>query len=453
MTHLLPGGGVPRVHGARSPIPPRFPLFAIPRSVHHLAAVAEGAYPPRRPPNVCPCYWLVASGTPLGWRGGCLAAALVRGAVRYYCLGGCSALFLCARRSRPVQGGWGRCQVMCPLPFPLPAPRYPRCVSRAVPSGCPLSSLAATPFHAVCAFRGLGPVAFLDFFACPLCVRAPAPPWVGVARAPRAVSVLGAGRAVPRGPCPSPCPASVPCPVWLACRGGGPFPFRLCLAWGCVPPFGRARASGAFQRRGGGEGGVVCVPSSPEVRPGGPEGRGVALPRSVPMPSLGRQQSGCHWRRSCQGGRDPHTAPVRVRVLPPGVVRVAPLCAGAGSLACRGPRRSRRGGAWGRMAYGLSSVPPPGAAALSEGGGTSPLPWGGWRGGAPVARLRHPAGRRGGVGGEGRGRRAVVPHLPPPGGWAVAPGRDPPSLLAHPPQVYLFGRGRLAALGAGGSGR
>ena len=38
---------------------------------------------------------------------------------------------------------------------------------------------------------------------------------------------------------------------------------------------------------------------------GGPVGRGVALPRSVPLPSLGRQQSGCHWRRSVHGGRGP----------------------------------------------------------------------------------------------------------------------------------------------------
>ena len=80
--HLLPGGGVPRVHRARSPVPPRLPRFATPQSVHQFAAVAAGAYPPRHPPNAWspgapappgPCYWLVASGTYLGWRGGCLA--------------------------------------------------------------------------------------------------------------------------------------------------------------------------------------------------------------------------------------------------------------------------------------------------------------------------------------------------------------------------------------------
>ena len=38
---------------------------------------------------------------------------------------------------------------------------------------------------------------------------------------------------------------------------------------------------------------------------GKPVGRGVALPHSVPLPSLGRQQSGCHWRRSIHGGLGP----------------------------------------------------------------------------------------------------------------------------------------------------
>ena len=261
MTHLLPGGGVPRVHGARSPVPPRLPHFATPRSVHHLAAVAAGAYPPCRPPNAWspgvpappgPCYWIVASGTPVGWWGGCLAVELVRGAMRHYCLGGCSPLVVCARRSRPVRGGWGRCRVSCLPRFPLPAPRFLRCVWRAVPSRCPLSSLAGTPFHAVCAFRGLGLVALLVFPACPLSVRALAlsqrprlspSPQAGVARAPRAVPVLGADRAVPLGPCPSARPAPVPCSSWLALGGGGGVPFPPYLAWGCALPVGWVRAS------------------------------------------------------------------------------------------------------------------------------------------------------------------------------------------------------------------
>ena len=82
-------------------------------------------------------------------------------------------------------GGSGRYLVLCLSRFPLPAPRVPRCVWRAVPSGCPLSSLAGTPFHAVCAVRELGPVALLVVPACPLRVCALAlprrplpPPWV-----------------------------------------------------------------------------------------------------------------------------------------------------------------------------------------------------------------------------------------------------------------------------------
>ena len=177
MIHILPGGRVPRVHGARSPVPPRLPLLVTPRSVHRLAAVAAGAYPPRRPPNAWlprvpappgPCYWLVASGTPLGWRGGCLAVGLVRGAVRHCCLGGCSALVVCARRLLPVRGGWCRCRVWCLPRFPLAAPHSPRCVWRAIWSGCPLCWLAGTQFHAVCAFSGLGLVALLVFPACPV---------------------------------------------------------------------------------------------------------------------------------------------------------------------------------------------------------------------------------------------------------------------------------------------
>ena len=128
-THLTPGGGVPRVHRARSPVPPRLPRFAISRSVHQFADVAAGAYPPRRPPNEWspgepapprPCYWLVASETPLGWRGGCLTQGLGHGAVRHYCLGGCSAPSVCARRSRPVRGARAgtRCCVSRVSPIP-----------------------------------------------------------------------------------------------------------------------------------------------------------------------------------------------------------------------------------------------------------------------------------------------------------------------------------------------
>ena len=137
--HLLPGGGVPQVHRARSPVPPPPPRFDTPRSVHQFAAVPAGAYPPRRPPNAwspgalappVPCYWLVASGTPLGWRGGCLAWGFGHGAVRHYCLGGCSATSVCARCSRPVRGA--RAGTWCCV---SPVSPFPPRVSRAACGG------------------------------------------------------------------------------------------------------------------------------------------------------------------------------------------------------------------------------------------------------------------------------------------------------------------------------
>ena len=132
-------------------------------------------------------------------------------------------------------GGSGRYVVLCLSRFPLPAPRVWRCVWCAVLSGCPLPSLAGTPFHAVCAFRELGPLALLVVPACPLRVcalalprRPPPPPWVvwhahlaqsrhwalvapfHVVRAPLRVlprslapfGVLGGGRAGPGSPLP-----------------------------------------------------------------------------------------------------------------------------------------------------------------------------------------------------------------------------------------------------------
>ena len=197
-------------------------------------------------------------------------------------------------------------------------------------------------------------------------VRSP-PPLGRVACAPCAVPALGAGRAVPRGPCPSACAAPVPCSVWRA--WGGAVRSRFPPTWlgvvgvsegrprgGCLPllrgasgvtrspspdcpPTWRAvgvrypravgagvrvwgpysvplvctpcrgcvprGASVAFVCRGAGWGGGGVRRAPRLCGRGGPVGRGVALPRSVPLPSLGRQQSGCHWRRSVNGGRGP----------------------------------------------------------------------------------------------------------------------------------------------------
>ena len=286
--------------------------------------------------------------------------------MRHYCLGGRSAPSVCARRSRPVRGGSVRHLASCVFRFPLPAPRVPRCVWRAIPSGCPLPSLAGTPFHAVCAFRALGPVALPVVPACPFRVcalalsRCPLPPSLGgVARASRVVPALGAGRAVAPGSCPSACPAPVPCSVWRAWGGavrsrfpptwlgvvgaaagrprGGAFDRWVGRLGSCAPPpptarplggpsgsalWARAcgcpgpalslwglraagRPHGVLMLGGRLEGGGACAVSSGCAAGAGPVGRGVALPLSVPLPSLGRQQSGRHWRCAVHGGRGP----------------------------------------------------------------------------------------------------------------------------------------------------
>ena len=202
---------------------------------------------------------------------------LVSGTVSHYCLGGCSALVVCARRSRPVRGGWGWCRVLCLLHFPLPAPRFTRCVWWAVPSGCPLSSLAGTTFHAVCAFRGLGPVALLIFPACPLRVRA-----LALSRRPRPSPLPGSASrthlarsrgwaAVGRFHAVRAPPRVLPrshAPFGLLGGGGGAARSRSPPAWlGVVcPPWGtpqRALLRAGFARRGGGTrapGGMHLLP-------------------------------------------------------------------------------------------------------------------------------------------------------------------------------------------------
>ena len=359
-------------------------------------------------------------------------------------------------------GGSGRCLVSCLPRFPLPGPHVPRCVWWAVPSGCPLPSVAGTPFHAVCAFRELGPVALPVVPACPFRVCAlalprcalPRPPLGIVACAPRAVPALGAGTAVPRGPCPSVCAAPVPCSVWRAWGGAARswFPPN-CLGVVRPPWGGSAHPSHACAAGRVGGGGGRPVRRDPRLcGPGGAVGRGVALPRSVPLPFLGRQLSGCHWRRCGHGGRGPHTAPVCARLPSLGTVRAASWRIGAGPPAPRGSRGSRRLGRGGRPCSGPSH----GRSGPAGGkGGPSPLPrrCGGWR----PCGLR--AGERaGGVGGGGRAAAPLLPHW----GRPAAPYAAPPLVVgAFPPDVRVRSglrgrpvhRARPAWQGGGGEGR
>ena len=218
------------------------------------------------------------------------------------------------------------------------------------------------------------------------------------------------------GPTLSPWPAR---PVGAACRGGGggPSPY---LAWGCWPPVGRVRGVCVL---GGGLGGRGRpVRRAPRLcGRGGPVGRGVALPRSVPLPSLGRQQSGCHWRRSVHGGRGPpyHSGSCTPAFTGRDLCGVLARWRG---LACPcgfcGSRRLGRGGG------------PRSNSSLGRGeGGPSPLPRG-LRAGAPAA-----CGLVGGVGGGG-----VAPRPPcSPSGWRPAvPYPGPPLVVgARPPGVRV----------------
>ena len=145
----------------------------------------------------------------------------------------------CVRGARRQFGGLGPVPLVVSLPFP---PSRFACPALRV-AGCPVRvSLTLARWYAIP--RGLcvprarsgcpsgGPRVP---FAC-VCARAPAasapPPLGGVACARRAVPALGAGRAVPRGPCPSVCPAPVPCSVWRAWGGGRSCPGSPLLGFG-----------------------------------------------------------------------------------------------------------------------------------------------------------------------------------------------------------------------------
>ena len=149
--------------------------------------------------------------------------------------------------------------------------------------------------------------------------------------------------------------------------------------WGpCSVPVGAARRrAGPWRSYAGGRAG----------------GGGVALPRSVPLPSLGRQQSGRQWCCAVRGGRGP---PYHSGSCSPGFSGYD-LCGvpvrGRGPACSSRPPCEPAAGAGGRVTLRLPS----------RAGGGHPPCLGGWGPGPP--RL---AGWWGGGGGGGRAAASLL---------------------------------------------
>ena len=153
---------------------------------------------------------------PRGWGVAQCATTALAGAV----------LRPCVRGARCRFGGLGPVPGVVSLPFPPYRPARPvlRVAGRPFRMSLTLARWYAIP-RGLCVPRvrsGCPSGSPRVPFAC-VCAHAPGasapPPLGGVACAPRAVPALSAGRALPRGPCPSACPAPVPCFVWRALGG------------------------------------------------------------------------------------------------------------------------------------------------------------------------------------------------------------------------------------------
>ena len=188
-------------------------------------------------------------------------------------------------------------------------------------------------------------------------------------------------------------------------------PLGLHGLWG-LRAAGRVR--GVRVPGGGLGGGGACAMPPVCAAGGGPVGRGVALPRSVPLPSLGRQQSGCQWRCAVDGGRRPPYHSGSCSPGSSGCDLCGVLVRWRGLPCSPRPPWEPAAGAGGRVALRLLS---------RAGGGPSPLPRG-VGAGAPAAC--------GPVGGWGGGCRAAASLLP---FWAAACGTQswPPSCRRRAP--------------------
>ena len=326
----------------------------------------------------------------------CATTALA-GAVSRLCVRGAHGRF---------GGGSGRYLVLCLSCFPLPAPRVPRCVWRAVLSGCPLPSLAGTPFHAVCAFRALGSVAPPVVPACPFRVcalalsRCPLPPLLGgVARASRP-ACPGCGRCGRVDPAPAPRRAPLRAGI-VRCGGGGR------ASPGGVPS---AVVGGAWCQ-------ALSLPRPPVLRSGQPGFRDPCVPGGSMRacgPSTGptacalagRRCSPLGWRKGVPRGGAFHRCEGRLvsGAVPPPAARPLEQAAGVPRPVCPGCGRCGR----------VDPAPAPlraplraGVARCGGGGRASP-------GGGAFHRVV-------------RGAWCQAPSLPrPPVLWSGRPGfRDP----------------------------
>ena len=219
------------------------------------------------------------------------------------------------------------------------------------------------------------------------------------------------------------------------CGSGGPT-LSPCPFGGCVPRGGSVafvcRAAG--WGGGGGRGGRP-VPRAPRLcGREGPVGWGVALPRSVPLPSLGRQQSACHWRRSVHGGRGP------------------PYHSGSCSPAFTGRDLCGVLARWRRLACSPRFLWEPAAGAGGGGGACSGSSLGrgeGWPSPPPRgvgAGASAACGLQGGVGG------GVAPRPPySPSGWRPAvPHPGPPRVVGALPSGVRVPSGSRGRPGVGG---
>ena len=158
--------------------------------------------------------------------------------------------------------------------------------------------------------------------------------------------------------------------LWArACGDGNP----SLSPWPARPVGAARRRAGPWRSCAGGGAG------------GGPVGRGVALPRSVPLPSLGRQQSGCHGRCAVHGGRGPPYHSGSCSPANSGGDLCGALARWRGLVCSPRPPWEPAAGAGGRVALRLLSRAAGGPSPLPRGvGAGAPAacrPVGGWGGG------------------------------------------------------------------------